>query len=46
MKLGRKAGLARQGYRYPLFVVLNRENSLVVNRDVEQAGGTMTIEVG
>ncbi len=46
MKSGERIGLARQGYRCPLFVVLNHEDTSVVNRDVEEAREIITIEVG
>jgi hypothetical protein len=45
-KVEQKVGLARQGYRCPLFVVLNHENASVVNRDVEEARRTIKIQVG
>ncbi len=46
MKSGERIGLARQGYRCPLFVVLNHEDTSMVNRDVEEAREIITIEVG
>lgn len=46
MRLGERIGLARQGYRCPLFVVLNHEEGSAVHRDMEEARRTITIEVG
>jgi argininosuccinate lyase len=46
MKPGERIGLARQGYRCPLFIVLNHEDTSAVNRDVEEARKVITIEVG
>lgn len=46
MRPGEGIGLARQGYRCPLFVVLNHEEESVVRRDIEEARKAITIEVG
>jgi carbamoylphosphate synthase large subunit len=44
-RAGEMVGLARQGYRCPLFVILNHNDQRAVNRDVEEARRTITIEV-
>jgi len=46
MRSGERIGLARQGYRCPLFVVLNHEDGSLVRRDMEEARRIITIEVG
>ena len=46
MNLGERVGLARQGYRCPLFVLLNHEDPSVVKGDVEVARRIISIEVG
>jgi hypothetical protein len=46
MRSGERIGLARQGYRCPLFVVLNHEDGSVVRRNMEEARRIITIEVG
>jgi hypothetical protein len=46
MGSGERIGLARQGYRCPLFVVLNHEDGSLVRRDMEEARRIITIEVG
>jgi len=45
MRPGEGIGLARQGYRCPLFVVLNHEEGSVVHRDMEEARRILTIEL-
>lgn len=44
-KGGEMVGLARQGYRCPLFVILNHDDPLAVNRDIENARRAIRIEV-
>jgi hypothetical protein len=44
-KAGERVGLARQGYRCPLFVVLNHHQGSVVQRDMRKARETITIVV-
>ena len=44
-KAGERVGLARQGYRCPLFVVLNHQEGSVVQRDMRKARETITIVV-
>jgi hypothetical protein len=46
MKLGEGIGLARQGYRCPLFLVLSHEERSALHRDMEEARRTINIEVG
>ena len=46
MKLGEKIGLARQGYRCPLFVVFHHKERSIVHRDMEEARRAIGIEVG
>jgi hypothetical protein len=45
MRPGEWIGLARQGYRCPLFVILNHEEGSVVHRDMEEARSILTIEL-
>jgi hypothetical protein len=46
MNPGEGIGLARQGYRCPLFVVLNHEEGSTLHRDMEEARRRISIEVG
>jgi len=46
MRLGEGIGLARQGYRCPLFVILNHEDGSLVRRDMEETRRIITIELG
>jgi hypothetical protein len=45
MRLGEGIGLARQGYRCPLFVILNHEDGSLVRRDMEETRRIITIEL-
>lgn len=44
-KAGELVGLAQQGYRCPLFVVLNHQEGSVVQRDMREVRETITIVV-